>query len=239
MRWSTFRSSFRAAALTATLALAGTGVAQAIVYTGNWDPPFGTALPFLNFSGSASFYIPDACVARTPNSSSGYVGNYSSCTIPTNTTQFDPMRLVSASVTLTDLRTNLSETLDFLAGIPQQNLAFLVNGIYLQFDSENGLDGLLIGASTGNVGPRQGSIAASKTGDTVVNDFWLRFGPALTSAQGLPAETDADPTPDDYRKAYLLAAASGSGIGNGTLSNPGTVTFSADATAIAEPGSLV
>jgi hypothetical protein len=45
----------------ATFGAAGT--AQAAIYTGNWDPAYGGNFPDLGWSASATFDVPDACLA--------------------------------------------------------------------------------------------------------------------------------------------------------------------------------
>lgn len=75
---------------------------QAALYTGDWDPAFGPAFPELGWRGQATFFVPDACLART-----GWVFNFASCS------SFG-MQLVSAEVDFYDLSDpSIQETLVF------------------------------------------------------------------------------------------------------------------------------
>lgn len=49
--------------LSAAASLGGTGSAQAALYTGNWDPAYGSIFPSLGWQASAVFDVPDACLA--------------------------------------------------------------------------------------------------------------------------------------------------------------------------------
>ncbi|MEO5735755.1 MAG: PEP-CTERM sorting domain-containing protein [Rubrivivax sp.] len=223
----------------AALFLGSAGAAQAIVYTGFWDPLFGTSLPNLSFSGSASIYIPDACVARGPNSNSGFVGNFSSCT-SNGGNAVDPMRLISAQVTLTDIRPGgPSQTLDFITGFnyTMQQLANFVLGAYIEFDPQGTDNGALVGTSTPYIGAVPGTIAASKTNGTAANDFYLRFGPGPTTpppSGGVAAFDGVDPSAV-YRTSNILAVAQGSGGPSGGIrSNDAQVRWDA----VPEPGSM-
>jgi len=66
------KQSVAAAAFAAGLACVSP--AQAIVYTGAWDPAFGSAFPDLGWRGEANFFVPDACLSE-----SGLVFNFESC----------------------------------------------------------------------------------------------------------------------------------------------------------------
>jgi len=85
--------------------LAALTPARAISYIGKWDPGFGSAFPGLGWGGTATFFVPDACLAE-----SGWILNSSSCS------DFG-MRLVSAEVdfySLTDpINPAFQETLFF------------------------------------------------------------------------------------------------------------------------------
>lgn len=229
----------RGAAVTVALAVGAVGSAHAIIYTGSWDPLFGLALPDLSFSGQASIYIPDACIARAPGSSSGFVSNFSSCT--GSIASSDPMRLISAEVTLTDIRQNgPSETLDFItgAGYSIEQLAAFVRGVYIDFDSGGVGLGSLIGASTSYIGAVPGTIEASKTGGTQSNNFYLAFGPdQRPAARGFGDQNAEAPDPAaPFRTANILAVPATSGsLSDGTRSNLAQVTFRA----VPEPSSVV
>lgn len=65
----------RAAATVGIVAtLACGGVAQAAVYQGDWDPAFGSEFPDLGWRGTATFFVPDACLAAN-----GTVWNFDAC----------------------------------------------------------------------------------------------------------------------------------------------------------------
>lgn len=62
--WKTRARSFLSAvAVTAAATLGSAGPAQAALYTGNWDPAYGTIFPNLGWEASAVFDVPDACLA--------------------------------------------------------------------------------------------------------------------------------------------------------------------------------
>jgi hypothetical protein len=78
---------------------------QAVVWSGAWDPAFGSAFPELGWRGEAKFFAPDACLAE-----SGWVFNFESCSS-------GEMKVLSAEVEfykLTDPTNPLyQETLSF------------------------------------------------------------------------------------------------------------------------------
>ncbi|MGZ8273271.1 MAG: PEP-CTERM sorting domain-containing protein [Burkholderiaceae bacterium] len=76
----------RGAFLSFLAALACAAPVQAAYYTGDWDPGFGPAFPELGWRGEATFFVPDACLAKT-----GWVFNFAGCS------SFG-MQLVSAEV---------------------------------------------------------------------------------------------------------------------------------------------
>jgi len=43
----------------------GSGAAQAIAYTGSWDPAYGSAFPNLGWKGTATFEVPGGCLSGT------------------------------------------------------------------------------------------------------------------------------------------------------------------------------
>ena len=67
------RNVLLSAAFCAAAAMSG-GAAQAAIYTGNWDPAYGASFEGLGWKGTASFFIPDACLA-----SSGWIANTDGC----------------------------------------------------------------------------------------------------------------------------------------------------------------
>lgn len=68
LRQAFFAGLFACATLGAVLP------AQAVVYTGHWDPLYGAPFPNLGWKGSATFSIPDACLAG-----SGWIANNDPC----------------------------------------------------------------------------------------------------------------------------------------------------------------
>ena len=62
------------AALLVFAGLACGAPAHAIIWSGAWDPAFGSAFPELGWRGEAKFFVPDACLAE-----SGWVFNFESC----------------------------------------------------------------------------------------------------------------------------------------------------------------
>jgi len=56
------------------MAAAYAAPSSAAVIIGRWDPSFGAAFPDLGWRGEATFFVPDACLAK-----SGWVFNFESC----------------------------------------------------------------------------------------------------------------------------------------------------------------
>lgn len=62
--WTTrARSVLSAVLLGAAAMFGGTGTAQAALYTGKWDPAYGSIFPVLGWSATAVIYVPDPCLA--------------------------------------------------------------------------------------------------------------------------------------------------------------------------------
>jgi PEP-CTERM motif len=57
------RSALSVVLLGAAATFGSIGPAQAALYTGNWDPAYGSIFPSLGWSASAVFDVPDACLA--------------------------------------------------------------------------------------------------------------------------------------------------------------------------------
>lgn len=74
--------------------------AQAALYSGDWDPAFGSAFPDLGWRGDATFFIPDACVGL-----SGWVFNFGQCS---------GMKILEAEVEFYSLSDPASTTLETL-----------------------------------------------------------------------------------------------------------------------------
>lgn len=62
------------AAISVLGAFAGVGSAQAAVYSGSWDPAYGSFFPNLGWKASATFDIPTSCLSQ-PNGTYNDVGN--------------------------------------------------------------------------------------------------------------------------------------------------------------------
>jgi len=67
------RNALLSAAFCAAAALSS-GAAQAAIYSGNWDPAYGASFAGLGWKGTATFFIPDTCLA-----SSGWIANTDGC----------------------------------------------------------------------------------------------------------------------------------------------------------------
>lgn len=63
MSHSRAKSSFVSAALAVAGAIGLAGSAQAAVYAGSWDPGYGSIFPNLGWGASATFDVPDTCLA--------------------------------------------------------------------------------------------------------------------------------------------------------------------------------
>lgn len=93
----------------ATLAVASmcgiASPAKAVIWSGAWDPAFGSDFPDLGWRGEATFFLPDACLAEQ-----GWVFNFESCS------SFG-MKILSAEVEFYKLsdpsNTAFHETLSF------------------------------------------------------------------------------------------------------------------------------
>ena len=117
--------------------LASVTPAQAAIYTGHWDPDYGSAFPDLGWEGNATFSIPDACLAR-----SGWVSNVDDCS-------GGGMKILSAEVSFYSLSssptfseskamvapTNIVETLTFDPNVAVYKM--YVSGNQLQAVSSN------------------------------------------------------------------------------------------------------
>ena len=61
------RSILSVLALATATALGSAGPAQAAVYSGSWDPAYGSIFPSLGWQASALFNVPDPCLAHNGN----------------------------------------------------------------------------------------------------------------------------------------------------------------------------
>ncbi len=118
------------AALLVAAGLSFVSPSNALIYTGAWDPAFGSAFPDLGWRGEATFFVPDACASE-----SGWVFNFEGCS------NFE-MKVLSAEVEFYRLSdpTNpaFQETLSF--DDPSSFVAAmkieegLLTGLYATFD---------------------------------------------------------------------------------------------------------
>src|SRR5512134_1643547 len=87
--------------------------AHAVIYTGDWDPAFGSAFPDLGWRGDATFFIPDACVGL-----SGWVFNFGQCS---------GMKILEAEVEFYSLSDPTEATLETLVFDIPSNAVLTVN----------------------------------------------------------------------------------------------------------------
>ncbi len=148
-----FESRVRKTVLGAAIAVAFAGSAQAAVYTGMWDPAYGAPFNSLGWRGTASFFIPDACL-----SGSGWIENVSACS-------GGGMRVIDAQVNFYNLANPglTVETLTFDPGVT----------VYKMFVGE----GTLAAVSTDFLGPAHATSSIAGGG---ANYFDLKFLEALT-----------------------------------------------------------
>lgn len=113
MPLSTLKRAFTSTVAALAIALPLASPVQAAVYTGTWDPAFGSAFPDLGWSGEVTVFVPDACLGL-----SGLVLNGNSCS-------GGSMQLLSAEVSFYSLSNPsnpaLQETLSFdtaVSGFP-------------------------------------------------------------------------------------------------------------------------
>jgi hypothetical protein len=62
---SKMKRALLGAALCVAIGLASIAPAQAAVYSGRWDPAFGGIFPDLGWKGSATFVVPETCIAQS------------------------------------------------------------------------------------------------------------------------------------------------------------------------------
>lgn len=127
--------------------------ARAAIYRGSWDPKYGEPFPDLGWKGTATFYVPDACLLG-----SGWVSNDDTCSN-------DGMKVLSASVSLYDWHTStVAEILNFNPSVP-------VFQMYIDA-------GQLAGVSTDFLGPKRATSSIAGSG---ANYFDLQFLESTTN----------------------------------------------------------
>ena len=136
----------RAGCLAVAVAAGAAAPAQAAVYTGNWDPGYGEPFPNLGWKGSATFFIPDACLSLA----SSWVGNNDACS-------GGGMKVLDATLSFYDIVTDPSGT-----GPAAQTFSFVDPGTALVYEMYVGANNQLQGVSTGFFAPVQASTAAAQ-----------------------------------------------------------------------------
>ena len=82
------RKSIASAAFAAAVLVVAATPAQAIIWTGTWDPAYGLAFPNLGWQGSATVYVPDACLAFTGTISNGHACSLGAMSLQTAQVEF-------------------------------------------------------------------------------------------------------------------------------------------------------
>lgn len=136
--------------LAAALSIGCFAPAQAAVYTGQWDPAYGPALPGLGFQGSAQVFVPDACLTGSPAATPTAILDSDACAA-------GGMNLLSAKVEFYDLLdpNTILETLIFA---PPALLPDPVFAAYILFNSGTNSNEV-VGVSTVLFGPEQSNLA--------------------------------------------------------------------------------
>lgn len=118
-----FRSVFSTVLMGAAVTLGSAGAAQAALYSGSWDPSYGSAFPSLGWRASAVFDVPNSCLA---------LGNGNNIAISGSCAGFS---VLSAEVDFYNIANPL-------AVLGSYNLApgVLVNGINLAGGQLTGID---------------------------------------------------------------------------------------------------
>jgi len=127
----------RAAAGAAAAAVMAASPAQAAVYTGNWDPGYGSPFPNLGWKGTATFFIPDACLSLTAS----WVGNNNACS-------GGGMKVLDATLSFYDIVADPLGT-----GPAAQTFAFVDPGTPLVYEMYVGANNQLQGVSTAFFSP--------------------------------------------------------------------------------------
>lgn len=147
------RTALVGAAVFVAAMLGGAQSARAAIYGGSWDPAYGAAFSGLGWKGSATFFIPDACLADA-----GWIDNTAS------TCANGGMKVLSATVVLYDLNSLAApETLQFDPNVQ----------VYQMFVNAGQLEGV----SSNFLGPVHATSSFAGNG---TNYFDLKFLPSTT-----------------------------------------------------------
>lgn len=200
MLQSRVRSVLVGAAVAIAAAFGGMGPAEAAVYRGAWDPDFGPAFPDLYWKGSATFFVPDACLAQ-----SGWISNFNSCS-------GGDMEVLTAEVEF--YNKNTSTFLESLNFDPQSMFQSFVLSMNIQ-------NGQLAGVASGPSAVRQAFSLEAGGGDAY---FILAFlgGPRPGALEGAkmyfvnPSCHDSDSSAPCYGASLDPSSEPG---------GPGTISF--------------
>ncbi len=209
---STPKSSLRRVLAILLVAAAGAiapwGQSNAAVIVGAFDPAFGESQPKLGFRGSATFFVPNACLAL-----SGTFSNSGLCagmTIDLATLEFYDSRLLSG-----DPHPLRLESQTYVLTLPQRPLLEIVVG-----------GGKVIALQTSVIGPEFVSVFTDNDERIFSGNTWLQYYDHYVG-DGIDVGDGIAPL------AYLFAC-SGEGCSTQTRSIPGIVTF----TQVPEPGTV-
>lgn len=214
----------RFAATLATVAgLLGVATADAAVYTGVWDPPYGTQWTNLGWNGSAVFNVPEFC-NPLPGSGLVTITNLGSCD--------GAATVQSASVGLYTLVPSVATAPAAAVSSPTNTLIF--NPSTLTISRMRFLDGVLIGLETSESDPEADTIV---TAPPFPVDFSLQF--VLDYSDDVPALTNG-PSPSLFSNysGPLLFFSAGICECSGVNSSDFLPTFTITRTDVPEPATL-
>jgi hypothetical protein len=140
MAYKQFGKTVRAGCLAAAAAACAAVPAQAAVYTGNWDPGYGSPFPNLGWKGKATFFIPDACLSLA----STWVANVNACS-------GGGMKVLDATLSFYDIVTDSAA----------QSFSFVDPGTPLVYEMFVGATNQLEGVSTAFFAPVTASTPAA------------------------------------------------------------------------------
>ncbi len=212
----------RFAATLATVAgLLGMASADAAVYTGVWDPPYGAPWTSLGWSGTAVFNVPEFC-NPLPGSGLVTINNLADCD--------GAASVQSASVGLYTLVPSGPSAA--LAPPPENVLNF--NPSSLTINRLRFLDGVLIGLDTSQSDGESDNIVTSP-GNIV--DFFLQF---VLDFSDTPPGEEFGPSPSAFSNysGPLLFFSAAFNETEGVNSSDFLPTFTITRTEVPEPGSL-
>jgi hypothetical protein len=142
------RKVLGAALFSGLLGVCGIGPAQAVIYTGAWDPAFGLFFPELGWRGEAKFFVPDTC-----DTDSGWKLNAFSCS---------GMEILSAEVDFYKLSDPNNTAF-------QETLLFDIPGVVVAMEFDDGLPTAVLG---GFGYFRESTLSIAGNGDA---EFKLQF----------------------------------------------------------------